>query len=283
MMYRPLLLLLLLVAGPARAEPPPCPGYAAIARQTGNASYDPSSLVVTPVSVNLRLFEGDISPACIATPVTLASRNGTIRLMRNGEALEARLVQSAQSGVVTPVSFRLSERATTELVRAGSTNLVLLQIDPGQYVSPGDYLVSLDVNVGDATPRPIDLIVRVEPAMRFVGNNASGGSLSLGEVSDGGEAVDRFFYRANSAFSVTAISDHKGNLVHTMGAQYGAIPYFAYLSDRALRLDAPVMLRLDDDGRRGIRSEELRVVVPPQPNRFAGQYRDTLTLVFTPY
>ena len=276
-------LLLAVAAVPARADSPACAGYAAVARQTGNASYDPSGITPSVVTISLRLLDRDVPVACAAVPVVLASRNGTIRLARSGDALAAHLVSSPQSGVVTPVSYRLSEVATTELVRNGVTNLVLLQIDSGQFLAPGDYLASLDLIIGNASPQPLDLIVRVAPAIRFVGTSLAGGALSLGEVSNGGEARDRFYYRTNSAVAVTAISDNHGQMVHTLGPQYGTIPYSAYLSGERLQLDRPATIRLDDDGNHALRSEELRVMVAPQSNRFAGQYRDTLTLVFTPY
>jgi len=73
-----------------------------------------------------------------------------------------------------------------------------------------------------------------------------------------------------------------GRTVHSLGKGFGEIPYAAFLSGKPLTLSAPSVVTLDL--RNGpLQSEEMRVAVEPQPARYAGIYRDTLTLEFTPF
>lgn len=271
-------LIALLAPAPAIAN---CRTYVSQVTQSSGRNYNPAE--VTDRFVNLALSApANLDARCALAQVVIASRSGTIQLRNGARALQAQFVPSSAAGFITPIAVNLSTRGELDLVRSGSLALPFLRIEPGQFAPPGDYTADLELRVGDGAPVLFSVVVRVEPAMRFVGGSGGTKTLSLGEVSEGAQGTDRFFYRTNSAMAVSIRSEHGGVLVHTLGKDFGAIPYAAYLSGQRLTLATPSVATLDLRNPL-LQSEELRVVVEPRRNLYAGLYRDTLTLEFTPF
>ncbi len=270
----------LCLASASQALAAPCAGYSADARQTSADTYDPSSITQVVLNLVVQAQDRDLPNGCTSAPVSLRARSGTIALRNGATTLLATASRSNLTGRITPSEVDLNGNARGDIVRDGMVQLAFLDIAAGQFVPPGNYVADLDLIVGDATPRPIQLIVRVMPSMRFEGSG--GGALSLGELSDGGEARSTFFYRTNASLAVTARSDHGGRLQHSEGAALGAIPYAAYISGRRLSLETPDNFTIEHRST-ALQSEEVLIQVEPQRQRFAGVYRDTLTLDFTAF
>ena len=258
-----------------------CATYGAQVTQTTGASYNPAELTDLFVNISLNAPSNPASD-CASTPVVIASRGGVISLSNGASALNFLLVSSSATDGVTSSTFNLSSGGESDLVRTGNLSLPFLKLLPGQFVQPGEYTADLQLQVGDGAPVLFAIAVRVEPAMRFISGSGGTTSLSLGEVTAGAQITDQFFYRTNSALSVSVLSENHGVLVHSLGKGFGEIPYAAFLSGKPLTLSAPSVVTLDL--RNGpLQSEEMRVAVEPQPARYAGIYRDTLTLEFTPF
>lgn len=264
------------ISSPASA----CDRYVIQTLQQGGETYDPAQL--TGQLVRLTVETLDLSDTCAALSVSIRPRDGAgrISLRRMGDVLSSRPVASSAVGRANAFEIEIAPGARQALARDGRVTLDLLQIDAGQFLSVGNYAAELEWVVEGHDPQPIDIRVRVEPSVRFVGDHVR--RLSLGEVSDGGEARSRFFYATNANLRVTAQSQHRGHLQHESGPGYGAIAYEAFLSDQKLDLTAPAVVTLPFKPRT-LSSEELRVQVRPQHGRYAGTYRDVLTLDFVAY
>ena len=196
----------------AQAQADPCTGYAADARQASADTYDPGAISQVVLNIVVQALEANLPNGCTSAPISLRARTGAIMLRNGGSVLVAVPTRSNFTGRITPNEVDLNGNARGQIVRDGMIQLGFLDIAAGQFVPPGNYVTELDLTVGDAPPRPIQLIVRVMPSMRF--ESSGGGALSLGEVSDGGEARSSFFYRSNASLAVTARSDLGGRVQH---------------------------------------------------------------------
>jgi hypothetical protein len=267
---------ILLQAGAAWA----CDGYQVQARQVAGDTYDPAQL--TGQLVRLSFEASQLSEKCAAMGAVIRPRHGAprIELSRMGDTLTIRAVSNAFSERADSSEIQLAVHAQQSLARDGRIMLDLFQIDAGQFVPAGDYIAGLEWVAEGQAPQPLDVRVRVEPSVRFVGDSVR--RLSLGEVSHGGQAQARFFYATNANLRVTVQSQNRGHLHHESGSVYGAIPYDAYLSGKKLDLTSPSLVILPFQ-RQAMSNEDLRVQVMPQAARYAGTYRDVLTLDFVAY
>lgn len=257
-----------------------CERYAVQTIQQGGDTYDPAQL--TGSLVRLTVETPALSEACAALNASIRPRDGAgrIALRRMGDVLTGRPVVSSAVGRANPSQIEIASAARQALARDGRVTLDLFQIDAGQFLPVGDYVAELEWVVEGHDPQPVDVRVRVEPSVRFVGDHVR--RLSLGEVSNGGEARSRFFYATNASLRVTAHSQHRGRLQHENGPGYGAIAYEAFLSDHKLDLTTTAVVTLPFQTR-ALSSQDLLVQVSPQQGRYAGTYRDTLTLDFVAY
>jgi hypothetical protein len=169
------------------------------------------------------------------------------------------------------------------LVDGRTVSFTHYQIDAGQFTTPGEYRQTLRVTVGERVmTRPI--AVQVEPALRFERESAFGvQTLDLGDVTHGSSAGANFYFRTNTALSVTLRSDNGGALVHERGEGFGRIAYQAALSGAPVDLTGGLSQPVELATGAGLQTGRLEVTVPPAANQFAGQYRDVVTLSFIPY
>ncbi|TPG43578.1 hypothetical protein EAH79_07505 [Sphingomonas koreensis] len=284
MIKRLLLMIATVALMPELAHAAPCRGYDVSAAQSGAASYDPASVADMRIQLTLMTRSTALDASCSSANISVAPRDGSrIRLTNGGDRLDGDIVRASDVGIGSPALFRLTEAGRGRLVRNGRLTIDLLQISSGQFTGPGDYTVDLDVVVGDRPAVPVQLLVHVDPAIRFVGEAASGlKTLSLGDLERGANVSSAFLFKTNAAITVTARSEHGGNLQHELGASFGEIPYAGYYSGERLDLKnaRPITVRLS---RAGLQQGDLRVVVLPQHGRYAGAYRDVLTLDFTAF
>lgn len=258
-----------------------CKTYDAQVTQAKGSSYNPAALTDLFIDLSVRAI-GKVNSDCARTKVVIGSREGLIQLSNGASTLDIHLVSSSMTDLRTPLKVDLSSSEEDDLARKGRLSVPFLRVLPGQFVRPGKYTADLQLQVGDGAPVLFAIAVQVEPAMRFISGSGGTTPLSLGDLTAGAEITDQFFYRTNSALSVSVFSENHGVLVHSLGKGFGEIPYAAFLSGKRLTLSAPSVVTLDL--RNGhLQSEEMRVAVEPQPARYAGIYRDTLTLEFTPF
>jgi hypothetical protein len=256
-----------------------CDSYAVRANQSGSDSYDPAQVLPALVTVSIAAIE-QTEQGCLSAQVTLASIDGRpIELVNGATRLTGRLVRSNRVGNLRPEEVSINGNGRNDIIDGG-LELDFLEVDPGQFVPAGTYRADLNVTVGDAAPVPFSVELTVQPSMRFVDTGMR--DLSLGEVSNGSSVSSNFAYRTNAMLSVVARSDNGGTLLHEQGSAYGRIPYRARLGGEALDLQTPtpIIIPLTSTG---VRMDSLLVEVDPQTGRYAGRYRDTLTLEFTAF
>lgn len=269
----------LIAAQSAPAVAARCDSYGVRASQTGSNSYDPALVLPTLVTVNIASTE-QTARGCTSASVTLASVDGRVIELVNGSTrLTGRLVRSNRVGALRPESVSINGNGRNDIL-GGGMELDFLEIDAGQFVPAGIYHADLIVTVGDGAPVPFGIELTVSPSIRFVDTGTR--DLSLGEVSNGSAVSSNFAYRTNAMVAVTARSDNGGTLLHERGPAYGRIPYRARLGGQLLDLVSPTAVTIPSAGT-GVRMETLRVEVDPQTGRYAGRYRDTLTLEFTAF
>lgn len=258
-----------------------CPTFNGRVSQTTGTTYNPAGLTDQLVNISVTASR-DLDQECERTQVVIGSSSGQIELRNGSSVLVTQILPSSAVGVVTSAAVNISSKGTSDLVKTGGLALPILKIFPGQYVPPGQYSADLELQIGNGAPELFSIVVMVEPALRFIAGTGGTRRLDLGDVSAGAQKTDSFAYHTNAPLSVSVHSDNGGVLVHSLGRDYGQIPYSAYLSGRPLSLARPSILSLDLRNTE-VQSEQLKVVVAPQPARYAGQYSDTLTLEFTPY
>lgn len=257
-----------------------CDGYTVNAVQVGDQSYDPAQ--VTPQLVQVAVEISSMPRDCVQLGLTLRAKDdaGRIALRRAGDFLQSRPVRSSRSLSANEREIRFSADARRDLAEGERIIVDLLEIPSGQFQPIGDYIAEMEWVVEGRPSQSFQIAMRVEPTVRFVGDAVR--RLSLGEVSDGGEATSTFFYATNANLRITARSEHGGRLQHEFGPAFGSIPYIAHLSGQRLDLQSPALIHLPYN-RTTLKSEQLKVEVPPQPRRYAGSYRDNLILDFIAY
>lgn len=269
----------LLAVQPAPASAARCDSYDVRASQTGSNSYDPALVLPTLVTVNIASIDRT-DRGCTSAAVTLTSVDGRpIELINGATRLTGRLVRSNRVGALRPESVSINGNGRNDILDGGM-ELDFLEIDAGQFVPAGTYRADLIVTVGNGAPVPFGVELTVAPSIRFVDTGTR--DLSLGEVSNGAAISSNFAYRTNAMVSVIARSDNGGTLLHERGSAYGRIPYRARLGGQLLDLVSPTPVTIAAAGT-GVRMETLLVEVDPQTGRYAGRYRDTLTLEFTAF
>ena len=261
-----------------------CGAYNASASQVSGDAYDPADTSGQIVVVQVQSLEASLANGCTSVGVSLATPDSSaIQLLKGAQVLSASLISSNYTGNITSDEVHLNGNARNSIVGDGSVNVNFLSVPAGQFVPAGDYVANLELRVGDAAPAPFQVIVNVAPSLRFIGDASDGViDLSLGEVSNGAQASSTFFYNTNASLSVTARSDHLGNLQHEDGPAFGKIPYQAFLSGAELNLETPSPIVIGFSGA-STQSKTLLVQVGPQDKVYSGHYSDVLTLDFTAY
>lgn len=269
---------LLMVAEPEAL--PSCPPGSVSLIQSGADTYDPAAMMGSLVRLLVQPNTG--GQDCRVEASELRPRNGTGQIVfKRGDAqLRLRPISSSAYAYVGRDRVQLAARTLDQGGHVGAANLDLFEIEPGQFVPAGDYRAELHWVDATRTVQPLEMTVRVEPALRLIGDEVR--RVPLGDVTQGAEARSRFFYITNADLRVTVNSHNNGQLVHEMGQGFGSIPYVAYLGDQPLSITAAEALVLPYQ-RSSVQSSELRVIVAAQNGLFAGRYRDVLTLSFIAY
>lgn len=262
-----------------------CPGYELEIVQRSSPSYDAADPVAARVELELRAVDPDLPNSCRSVPIRIEIVGGTARdpdLFDGANRLEAVWERSSELRR-NGNRWRVRGAARRDLVDGQSVSFTLYQIEAGQFVPPGAYRQTLRIRVGNRE-MTAPIAVQVEPALRFERESAFGvHTLDLGDVTDGSSASANFYFRTNSALSVTLRSDNGGALVHERGPGFGRIPYQAALSGTPVDLTGGLSQPVDIAYGQGLQTGRLDVTAPPSPNQFAGQYRDVVTLSFIPY
>ena len=263
-----------------------CPGYGIAGSQpAGSDDYDPAAPTEEVLGLSLRAV-GAVDPACAALAVTIrpSGRQG-LRLRNGPSALDTSILASGAFSTAASNAISLSAATRTALAGGETVTFDVLSLRPGQFARSGRYALPLEVEIGSEIRDLVTLRVDVIPSIRFENASRSGQHrIDLGELSDGAQAGAAFFYRTNATLRVDVRSDNNGALLHeTEDGPHGRIAYVAFVNGRRIgSLDGTESLEfLRTDG--GIQAGQVRIEVPPSPGRYAGIYRDVLTLTFTPF
>ena len=262
-----------------------CPGgYRITGRQASGQSYDPNQANRTVLQITLQAAEGGIPPRCTSAPVTITPQSGTAFVFANGSyqlgfvQLNSNLVSQAN---VT--RFVLSGNARNRLVRGEAVTIDLFELSAGQFPAAGEYRGTVLVQVGNALPQAVLFAITVRPAIRFLAEHgAMTQDLSFGEVSAGSVIRTAVYYQSNAAANITIQSQNRGRLVHTMRGPISAIPYRMTYDGMVVNLSSGAQINRPFRGLLAVR-EEMVLEVAPGTDRFAGDYRDVLTLLYTAY
>jgi hypothetical protein len=106
--------------------------------------------------------------------------------------------------------------------------------------------------------------------------------LSFGEVSAGSTIRTAVYYQSNAAANITIQSQNRGQLAHTVQGPSRAISYRLTYDGTVVNLSSGTQINRPFRGLLAQR-EEMVLEVAPGTDRFAGDYRDVLTLLYTAY
>jgi hypothetical protein len=262
-----------------------CPdGYRITGRQASGQSYDPNQANRTVLQITLQAADSDIPSRCNSAPVVITPQSGAAFVFANGSdqlgfvQLNSNLVSQAN---VT--RFVLAGNARGRLVRGEAVTIDLFELSAGQFPAAGEYRGTVLVQVGDGLPQAVLFAITVRPAIRFLAEQeATSRDLSFGEVSAGSVIRTNVFYQSNAAVNITIQSQNRGRLVHTVQGPLRAIPYRLTYDGVPVNLSAGAQINRPFRGLLALR-EEMVLEVAPGTDRFAGDYRDVLTLLYTAY
>jgi hypothetical protein len=262
-----------------------CPGgYTITGRQASGQSYDPNQANRTVLQITLQATDSNVARGCTSAQVSITPQSGAAFVFANG-AYQLGFVQ-VNSNLVSQANvtrFELSGNARNRLVRGEAVTIDLFEVSAGQFPAAGEYRGSVLVQVGNALPQAVLFVITVRPAIRFLAEQgAISRDLSFGEVTQGSVIRTAVYYQSNAAASITIQSQNRGRLVHTVQGPSRAIPYRLTYDGVPVNLSAGAQISRPFRGLAGLR-EEMVLEVVPGTDRFAGDYRDVLTLFYTAY
>lgn len=259
-------------------------GYRITGRQASGQSYDPNQANRTVLQITLQAAGEDIAPGCTSLPVTITPQSSTSFVFANG-AYQLGFVQ-LNSNLVSQANvtrFELAGNARSRLVRGEAVTIDLFELSAGQFPAAGEYRGTVLVQVGTGLPQAVLFAITVRPAIKFLAEQgAMSRDLSFGEVTAGSVIRTTLFYQSNAAVSITIQSQNRGQLVHTVQGPPRTIPYRLTYDGTAVNLAAAAQISRPFRGLLAQR-EEMVLEVAPGSDRFAGVYRDVLTLLYTAY
>jgi hypothetical protein len=253
--------------------------------QAGSQVYDPSSLTGSLVQLTFSTTTTGLPTSCSNVPVSIKSADGgAFEFVFAGQQLAYTLVNSNRVEGPTSTEIDLNGNAKKDLLGGTPVTVDLFNATPGQFVQAGSYDAHLLVTVGSKPPLPVVAHLLVEPGFRFIPENGSTTkSMSFGEVTNGAERSDTIYYQTNAALQIRATSMNNGALVHELGPSLGTIDYTATYNGTVLNLSGgPVVVARGYEGM-ATQMDTFRVTIAPQSGKYAGKYRDTVTLEFIPY
>jgi hypothetical protein len=259
-------------------------GYRITGRQASGQSYDPNQANRTVLQITLQATQSDIPPGCTSAPVTITPQSGAAFVLANG-GYELGFVQlnSGQVAQANVTRFELAGNARSRLVRGEAVTIDLFELSAGQFPAAGEYRGTVLVQVGNALPQAVLFAITVRPAIRFLAEQgALSRDLSFGEVTAGSVIRTAVYYQSNAAASITITSQNRGRLVHTVQGLPHAIAYRLTYDGTPVNLSAGAQISRPFRGLVAVR-EDMVLEVAPGTDRFAGDYRDVLTLLYTAY
>jgi len=262
-----------------------CPGgYRITGRQASGQSYDPNQANRVVLQIALQAIDGAIRPGCRSAPITITPQSGAAFVFANGSD-ELGFVQ-LNSNLVSQANvtrFELSGNARTRLVGGEAVTIDLFELSAGQFPAAGEYRGTVLVQVGTGLPQAVLFTIVVRPAIRFLPElGALTRDLSFGEVSAGSTIRTAVYYQSNAAANITIQSQNRGQLVHTIQGPSRAIPYRLVYEGTTVNLYSGTQINRPFRGLFALR-DEMVLEVAPGTDRFAGDYRDVLTLFYTAY
>lgn len=262
-----------------------CPGgYVVTARQSSGQTYDPVEATRAILRINLQPAATDLPHGCTSLPVTITPQSSsTFTFTNGGNAIGFTQINSNLVSQANVTRFELNGNARGQLARGNAIDVDLFEISAGQFLAAGEYQGSVLVQVGDGLPTPVLFTITVQPAIKFVIEHGSlNKELSFGEVTNGATIQTAVFYQSNAAVLITLQSQNQGAMVHENGSAFGAIPYSLAYDGTPVNLATIAQITRSFTGL-GTRREEMVLRVEPQRQRFAGTYRDVLTLNYTAF
>lgn len=255
-----------------------------------NDSYEPFSPDAATYPLTITITNRD-EAACDLRAVAIGTMSGARRLIgpSSRERLNyeifgdqaIRLPNEQASGFGLPIMIGGQQEVTLRLQ---------VRVAPGQVVASGSYdenveLLLLDRGGEVREQRRFPLRVRVEARAQVnlagtagvFSNGSRSALLDLGELRDGSSNAVFIQLRSNEPVRVRLQSQNKGELVNV--EQPGErIPYEFVVDGTAVALSAPANLRRAPP--RSLDGASYRAVatVPVVGNRFAGEYRDLITV-----
>lgn len=276
----------------AGAHAQACPGYTLNVEQISGDTYDPVDVTSTRVRIRLSAVGAPLPASCALQPVIVSADLDTDPLatvFRNPDSL-LNLTGSYPGNTdanLVLFTVRLTVNARQRLVAGEDIELNIVDLDPGQFLRAGVYNSPIRARVGlTGTPVLLNLTSRVVPAMQLLASSADGQeTIDLGDPTNGASGSTLFFFRSNVGMQVAASSLNGGQLLHTGGTGH-TIPYAMSLASTPLNLSAgPALVDVPFTSILP-RASLIEVTVAPRPaddRPFAGVYRDTVTLSFTPF
>lgn len=268
-----------------------CPGYSVLVEQIDGDLYDPAEVVPTRVRIRLTVDGGSAPAACAVQPVVVSAEFATDPLatvFRNPDSLlnVTGVYPGNSDANLLGFSLRLTLGARQRLVAGEGIELNIVDLSAGQFRRAGDYISPIRVRVGTGTPVSLNLSTLVVPVMQLLASSADGQeTISLGDPTNGASGSTAFYFRSNTGVQVSATSLNGGRLLHEGGTGH-TIPYTLRIASTALNLGAgPDTLNLPFTSILP-RASLIEASIAPRPSNdmpYAGVYRDTVTLNFTPF
>lgn len=261
-----------------------CPNFDLVAQPASTQGYSPNDHAPLSLQIELYLVDGPAEASCTAHVIELSSQTSrSVRSLSNGRSTIQAVTPPGQSAFasVNSSTLRLPQAAVDQLVSTGRLLFEYAWIEPGEFYPAGRYFNILDVELNGLDVATLETEVTVTPAMRLLGDVASGyGHIDFGTLESYEEASTNFMYQTNSKLTVTASSLNNGYLVHENGANLYSVPYSTWVNDAPIQMNGTQSMRLDGNlGARNLGSVRLRLGEIGHP--VAGAYGDILTLSFT--
>lgn len=272
-------------AQPAQGQAPGNSGgacaaaYTLTSRQSSGQTYDPNENTRAIVRINLQPTTTDTPQSCSNLPVRIVPQSAsTFTFSKGGNAIGFTQINSGLVSQANATRFELNGNARSQLVRGNPVDVDLFEISAGQFLAAGEYQGTVLVQVGDSLPTPVLFTITVRPAIKFIIENGSlQKELSFGEVTNGSTLQTTVLYQSNAAVAITVQSQNLGALVHEAGPAFGSIPYSLVYDGTPVNLALSTQVNRAFTGL-GTRREQMQLRVEPQTKKFAGTYRDVLTL-----
>lgn len=247
--------------------------------QTGERTYDPADSRPLVLTIQIERMAHNAGRAFDDDNIEIRSLSGDAIVLRGSTGqVEARSVRSR--GLVQAGSgFTLDAGSNREWASSGRVSLQLLEIQPGQFLAPGEYWADLVVSSGGRPAEAFRIGLTVVPSIALLSGDGDQ-NLSLGDITDGSRITADFLYRTNASVTLSATSESQGELTHQRGSNYGSVPYVAWFNGQKLDLKGAAALALPRGGA-SERMGRLDIEVMPQRLAVAGLYRDVLRINLT--